>query len=350
MNTNIQKNQIGGVPASEINVGRDENRVELYKVIPRSVPFALGITPSDVCNFKCIYCNQSTEAGIADARVLSWDDFMFLADQIQEMAEAGKDRIKVIRMIGNGEPLLNKRLPEMVAYIKKNNFADRIEVTTNGSLLSHEMSDGLIEAGLTRLLISVQGTTNEAYQRVCNYDLDYDKFVEQIEYFYNRKKECNVFIKTVDIALDGEEDRDRFFKIFCPISDATGVEKIIRACADVDYHEIASGDLAGETRYGTPLTGKLCCDTLFMYMNVHSNGDVDCCGCKYPPLYIGNIYKDSLKELWNGKRHREIMIKHLEGKRKTLPLCADCSSIEGYNGFPEDNIDGHRLEVLKRLQ
>lgn len=40
--------------------GRDANRVPLWEVAPREIPFSLGITPSDVCNFRCNYCNQST--------------------------------------------------------------------------------------------------------------------------------------------------------------------------------------------------------------------------------------------------------------------------------------------------
>ena len=43
------------------------------------------------------------------------------------------------------------------------------------------------------------------------------------------------------------------------------------------------------------------------------------------------------------------MIKHLKGERFDIPLCSECSSIEHYNGFAEDNMDLHREDVLKRL-
>lgn len=317
--------------------------------MPRKIPFALGITPSDICNFRCNYCNQSTEAGIADAKILSWEDFIILANQIEKMINSTEERIKVIRLIGNGEPLINKRLPDMVRYIKEHDFADRIEVTTNGSLLTHQMSDALIDAGLTRLLISVQGVTKDKYKKICGYQIDYDKFLEQIEYFFSCRKNCKLYIKTVDVALENEEEKNIFIKMFSPISDYLSVENIMRACADVDYETVTSKDIDSTTRYGLQLVKKVCCDTLFMYMNIHSNGDVDCCGCKYPPLYIGNAYKEELMSLWNGKKHREIMIKHLMGKRFEIPLCSECSSIEHYNGFEEDNLDLYRNEVLKKL-
>lgn len=330
--------------------GRDTNRVELWKVVPRSVPFALGITSSDICNFKCVYCNQSTAEGIKDARILKWNDFIEITHQIEDLLSSGSDDLKIIRFIGNGEPLVNKRLPEMIAYISEKKYAPRIEVTTNGSLLSHEYSDALIGAGLTRLLISVQGTSTKKYKEICGYNIDMEKFIEQISYFYQHKKQCGLFIKTVDIALDDEEDEKRFYKIYSRISDTISVEKVMEACADVDYSSISEKDLKHVTRYGGKYIEKTCCDTLFMYLNIHSNGDADCCGCKYPPLYIGNIYHTPIKALWNGETHRSIMEKHLLGRRSEIPLCSKCASINSFGAFPEDNLDGHLIEIYERMK
>lgn len=331
------------------NIGRDTNRVELWKVVPRSVPFAIGITPSDICNFRCNYCNQSTKAGIQDAQILKWDDFITITHQIEDLLESGKDDLKIIRLIGNGEPLVNKKLPEMIAYLSEKKYAPRIEVTTNGSLLTHDCSDALIDAGLTRLLISVQGNTTEKYEQVCGYKMDIHKFVDQVSYFYNHKKQCNVYVKTMDIALDGEEDKKLFYDTYRDISDTVCVERVMDACADVDYSIVTDGDIKHVTRYGGEFKKKICCDTLFMFLNIHSNGDADCCGCKYPPLYIGNIYKNPMKELWNGKVHKDIMMKHLEGRRCDIALCSNCASIESYGTFSEDNLDGHLDVILDRI-
>ena len=332
-----------------ISVGRDSKRQLLYKVAPRSVPFSIGITPSDVCNFRCIYCNQSTVAGIKDARILSWEDFLFTMNQIEELIHFGGKPIKIIRLIGNGEPLLNKKLPDMVSYIRDRNISQRIEVTTNGSLLTEDVSNRLIGAGLTRLLISIQGTTKEKYKKICGYDIDYERFVDQIRYFYQNRNKCKLFIKTVDVAIDNETERKDFFDVFSPICDEINIEKIIKACEDVSYEEFAPHDIDETTRYNAPLKRKVCCDTLFMYLNIHSNGDADCCGCKYPPLYVGNIYKNRLREIWNGEIHRHIMKLHLLGKRWEIKECAECHSIEHYNSFPEDSLDEHLDEVLARL-
>ena len=330
--------------------GRNTNRVELWKVVPRSVPFSIGLSPSDICNFRCNYCNQSTEAGIKDAQILKWDNFIILTQQIEEMLEKATDDIKIIRFVGNGEPLVNKKLPEMVGYIKDRKIASRIEVTTNGSLLTHEYSDALIDAGLTRLLVSVQGTTTKKYNEICDYNMDIDKFVDQISYFYRHRKQCHLYVKTMNVALDGEKDEKKFYDTYRDISDTICVENLMNACADVDYSTITSKDVKYATRYGGDFKEKICCDTLFMYLNIHSNGDVDCCGCKYPPLYLGNLYKTPMKDLWNGKVHKSIMMKHLLGHRDDIPICSNCCSIDSFGTFPEDNLDDHLDEIYLRVE
>ncbi|SDI90649.1 4Fe-4S single cluster domain-containing protein [Lachnospiraceae bacterium G41] len=331
------------------NEGRDLNRVELWRVVPRSVPFAIGITSSDICNFRCVYCNQSTIEGIKDAQVLTWDNFILIINQIEDLLKNGKDDLKIIRFIGNGEPLVNKKLPDMIRYISEKKICNRIEVTTNGSLLTNKMSDQLIDAGLTRLLISVQGTSSKKYQDICGFNIDYDRFVDQIKYFYDNKGSCGLFVKTVDIALDNSDDEKKFYDTFKPISDVTCVEKIIDACENVDYSSITNKDISHETRYGGSYNEKKCCDTLFMYLNIHSNGDVDCCGCKYPPLYIGNVYDKPISKIWNGEVHKKIMIEHAKGNRGSIDICKNCKSINSFGSFPEDNLDEHLDEIYNRL-
>ncbi len=330
--------------------GRDLNRVPLHEVVPRPIPFAIGIAPSDICNFKCIYCNQATEKGIADARILDYNDFLVIAKQVEDLVNSSNESLKIIRFIGNGEPLINKDLPKMIKLLSDKNLASRFEVTTNGSLLTHEMSDALIDAGLTRLLVSIQGVTEEKYRDICGYKINFEKFKEQLQYFYLKSRgKCTLFIKTVNVAIDSEEEEKAFFDMFQHICDDICVENIIPSSEGVDFNSMLSEEEFAKTRYGIEFKEKICCDTMFMYMNIHSNGDVDCCGCIYPPLYIGNVYKTPLSNIWNGKKHREYMVKHLTKKRCEIGVCSKCESITRHGGFEEDNLDEYLDEVLERV-
>ena len=105
----------------------------------------------------------------------------------------------------------------------------------------------------------------------------------------------------------------------------------------------------GTTRYQYEYKEKLVCDTLFSLMNVQTNGNVDCCGCKYPPLPIGNIHRTRLKDIWNGEIHRKYMELHLTGNYRDIPTCDGCDSMQ-FNGHPMDILDDHCAELLPKIR
>ncbi|MFH1777346.1 MAG: radical SAM protein [Candidatus Omnitrophota bacterium] len=116
-------------------------------------------------------------------------------------------KYRLVSFMGHGEPLLNKALPGMVKAVHDTQITQRIEIITNASLLTCELSAALIDAGLTNLRISLQGVNADAYRRISNRKLDYEKLLEQIEYYYKHKKQGGVFVKVLDISLGSGEDK-----------------------------------------------------------------------------------------------------------------------------------------------
>ncbi len=80
------------------------------------------------------------------------------------------------------------------------------------------MSDALIAAGLSRLVVSLQGTTQDKYRDVCGADIDFPSFIDNLRYFFNHKGKTHVYFKIVDCALDGKEDEQRFYDVFGDIN------------------------------------------------------------------------------------------------------------------------------------
>ena len=94
------------------------NRTPLETVIPLSTPFVVFVDPSDACNFKCRFCPTSDRALMKLAgrpwKQMSFDLFKKIADDMTEFSE----QVEVLRMYKDGEPLLNKRLADMIKYAK----------------------------------------------------------------------------------------------------------------------------------------------------------------------------------------------------------------------------------------
>ena len=86
--------------------------------------------------------------------------FERVSDQIRAMGG-----IKTLNFCMMGEPLVNAELPQFVSIARQKQIADRVILTSNGSLLGEDAARRLIEAGLDYLRISIYGGNASAHAR-----------------------------------------------------------------------------------------------------------------------------------------------------------------------------------------
>lgn len=322
-----------------------DDRVCLAEVIPLDTPFTLNIFPSNVCNFRCSYCAQSLgveklvqEYGLEQEK-MSLDTIKKVAEQAKKFPH----RLKLISMMGHGEPLCNSDLPEMIRLMKKANIADRIDIITNASLLTKEYSERLIDAGLDVLRVSLQGLSTEAYEKVCGVKLNYDTFIENLTYFYKHKKQCKVYVKTMDVSLkEGEEQK--FYDLFSPISDRMYIDKVKPVYDGVDYSETAK-DLTVD-RYGNKHQKRVVCPQPFYMLSVWANGDVAPCDALYKANPLGNVHTSSLLEMWKSEELKKFCAFLLEGKKEEHEACRRCCAPDDV-AHHSDILDFKREELKK---
>lgn len=320
-------------------------RTELYKQLPIETPFSLHIFPSFFCNFHCNYClhSMSNEELKKKGFTRQFMDFDIYKKAIDD-AQNFNGQIKALIFAGHGEPLMHKDIAEMVAYAKKTDKFERIEIVTNGSLLTTELSDHLIEAGLDRLRISLQGVDEEEYASVSGVKLKYNKFVEQIRYFYEHKVDTQVYIKIIDVAMKNDSEQEVFHKVFDPISDISAIEYAIPFVKEIDYSNI--GTLSEKCKQGHKRSSHICSMPFYMLV-LNPNGDVVPCCSTEPPVILGNIKKQSLTDIWNSK-FRELILKRQLGGVEKIPICQECS-VPAFGLQEGDYLDGHEEELLQKL-
>src|SRR6185436_10747977 len=88
--------------------------------------------------------------------------------------------------------------------------ADYIQTTTNGTSLSPDRDPHVLEAGLAKINISVEGMTEETYLRFTGFKFDFDKFVENIKWIYANKGNCEIVVK-IPAELITDAQREEFF-------------------------------------------------------------------------------------------------------------------------------------------
>lgn len=313
-------------------------RTKLADVLPLDTPFVVQIFPVYACNFKCGYCifplSMEKRGFISDKIVMDLELFKKCVDGFTLFP----NKIKVLRFVGIGEPLLHKNIAEMVAYAVEKDIANTVEILTNGALLTPSMSDKLISAGLSRLVVSLQGTSKEKYLQVCGTDIDFDIFLENLRYFYHSKTSTQVYIKLIDCALDGKKDEDRFYELFGEMCDTMAIEHAVPIHSGVDYDHLLGGGNTSVTQFGLPVSEIKVCPQPFFTMQINPDGKVvPCYSFEYPGI-MGDCNKQSVYEIWNGEDFRQFRRRMLDGVAGVSEACGQCSIIK-YRLFPEDDLN-----------
>ena len=219
--------------------------------------------------------------------------------------------------------MLNKRLPDMIAYAKKQDIADRIVLVTNGSLLKPELNLKLIESGLDDLLISVEGVSAQKYHEIAGVQIDYNRFLSGIRHFYEHKGNCKVYAKLAHTGLD-ESGEAGFHQLYDDISDTAYVEYLTKIYQGVDYSGIV--DDPSINQIGERITKKVdVCFLPFNNLNINAFGKVSPCIFDYKEnIVVGDINKESLVDIWNGKRLNKFRMMHLKRERYKHVDCSIC--------------------------
>ena len=254
--------------------------------------------------------------------------------------------IKVLRLQLGGEPLLNKRFPDMVRYAKEKQPLTEVDTTTNASLLTPDVSDALIDSGLDKLFISLQGMDAGAYKSISEVDIDFDKVLNNVLYFCRNRHNCKVYIKVPDIGINESEER-QFYELFADYADEMFVERIIPTWPDFDISNAKTDDGIGY--YGKPIDTKYInvCPLIFYDMVIDFDGSVIPCSVDWAHLTnLGTVQKRSLHEVWNSHELNELRRLHLRGERHLHPLCGKCVTLQYCN---VDQIDEYADELLNRF-
>lgn len=119
-------------------------------------PMTISVEPTTACNLRCPECPSGLRAFSRPTGNLKENFFKKTIDQLY------KDLIYLIFYF-QGEPYINPKFLEMVKYA--NDRGIYTITSTNGHFLNDENAKKTIESGLDRMIISVDGTTQEVYEQ-----------------------------------------------------------------------------------------------------------------------------------------------------------------------------------------
>ena len=324
-------------------------RTPLYSVLPLDMPYLIQIFPVYGCNFRCEYCIHSldpTERGfLSDKKSMDLELFQKVIEDIK----ASGQKIKMLRFAAIGEPLLHKEIASMVRYAREAEVAESIDIVTNASLLTEELSKELIESGLTRLRISLEGLSGNDYKKHAGVEIDFSKLVENIRYFYQHCKETKIYIKIIDYMVSNPADQERFYRIFAPICHSIAVEHLTPTIEEINYPQFSGGNKNDRPQNGEVLLESQICPQPFYMMQINPDGKVvPCCSMKYPVI-LGDVGKEHVQEVWLGEAYQKFRKNMLHGVSYASNVCRDCK-LYRYDMHKEDRLDEKAKELLKKYE
>ncbi|PIT88146.1 MAG: radical SAM domain-containing protein [Candidatus Magasanikbacteria bacterium CG10_big_fil_rev_8_21_14_0_10_36_32] len=323
---------------------REKDRKNLSELIPLEMPFTLLVEPTNLCTLACKFCPTSDVDLLKKFNrqqgMMDYELFKKIIDDIKTF----NSKLKKLYLYKDGEPLLNPKLIDMIQYAKDMDVAEDIRLTTNGTLLTPEMNRKLVQAGLNLIQISINAVSDEGYNKICNRKVSYKKLVENITDLYNNRGCCQMHIKFLDCNRSVEE-REKFVKDFQKISTSINIETLHGWSAS-DAKDFTLNIEPDTTPDGVAFIPKEVCPFPFFSLAINFNGTVSiCCVDWSHGTVVGDLRKQSLREIWEGKALYDFRVMHLKKQRHYNRACKDCC----YITTASDCIDDDAVVILERL-
>ena len=278
-------------------------------------PLNVDIEVTDACNLKCIMCVHGT-TGVPDTDML---DISFGKQMIDQAAAGG---VQSVKFNWRGEPALHKGLEDLIRYAKSKGILE-VQINTNGIPYTEERIEHIIDAGLDRVIVSMDGTNKETYEHI-RVGAKFEKLMRNIKLFHDirtRKGQAKPFIRIQMVRMqDNHEQVDELQEMWKGIAD------------DIAVKDVTDRGQGGHLNMGDQVSiGRRRCNQPWQRMIVARDGMVyPCCSdwyCTYP---IGDAKKQSLKEIWTGKPMEDLRNLNRAGRLNDTDPCKNCFVTSSY--------------------
>lgn len=273
-------------------------------------PQVVQLETTNACNLHCTNCphkDMRRRIGFMELEV-----YKKVIDGCVEL------EVDDIYLSGMGEPTLHKSLVDMVAYAKTSGVA-KLALYTNATLLTPQLSEGLIEKGLDELYVSVDAATNETYNKM-RPPSKLEVVEENLRNLLKLRIELKSAKPQVTVKFIKKPENAGEIRLF---------KRKWRGLADEIYIGFAhnwGGAIAGGKSEWQGNVRRSPCTMIFRFMNILWDGRMSlCCLDSEGKIRLGGIVGASIKEMWCDGRLQEIRQAHLDGNFDKTPLCNKCS-------------------------
>lgn len=288
---------------------------KLFELKRSKEPHLHQIEPTNCCPYACKMCprdeKMTRKQGVMDTAL-----FKKVIDEVSTYSVEVRE--KEIELFHFGESLMHPDIAVMTGYASSAGLRPTLSI--NPGELNHSLIDELLDNEPYRIIVSLDSMNGEIYRAIRGPAANIEKAVEMTGLLLKRHRETAspaiVTVRMIMMDLNRNEAKD--FKTFW---EGRGAEVELR-----DFFPWSSKQFSalGSFKKYPPF---MPCPFPWQYLVVQYNGDiVPCCRDYNGELALGNVNKNTLKEIWNGEAYGEFRQRMAAG-RSLSKFCRECLSI-----------------------
>ena len=298
----------------------------LKKPVQWGLPFSVAIEPTTACNLRCPECPSGLRSFSRPTGNLKEDFFRKTIDELYK-------EVFYLTFYFQGEPYINPDFLDMVKYAHSKGIYTA--TSTNAHFLNDENARKTIESGLDRLIISIDGTTQETYEayrkagKLSNVIQGTKNILKWKKELKSKKPEI---IFQFLVVKPNEHQIPELYKLAKEI----GIDKVKLKTAQIYDFENGNPLIPESEQYSrykrlSDGTYKIKhqlkneCWKLWHSCVITWDGIVvPCCFDKDAEHKMGDLKEISFKEVWKGSAYRSFRTQILKG-RNQIDICTNCT-------------------------
>jgi radical SAM protein with 4Fe4S-binding SPASM domain len=332
----FQKNDVVNL-LSKLTVNRVWNGIKvlssfyltrlLNKPVQWGLPVSISFEPTTSCNLRCPECPSGLRSFSRPTGMLENDFFRKTIDDIHS-------HLLYLIFYFQGEPYLNPAFLDMVKYASSKKIYTA--TSTNAHYLTDENARKTVESGLDRLIISIDGTSQEVYKQY-RVGGNLDKVMEGAANIIKWRKKLNSKTPFVFFQFLVVKHNEHQIEEIKRIAKEIGVDEVRFKTAQVyDYENDPNGLIPTIDKYSRY---KKKADGTFTPKNKMANRCwklwhanvitwdglvVPCCFDKDALHQLGNLKNQNMSEIWQNDNYKQFRSELLKSRRN-IDICSNCS-------------------------
>lgn len=289
-------------------------------------PISISVEPTTSCNLRCPECPSGLRSFTRPTGMLQQNLFTGVMDQLA-------DTLSYLIFYFQGEPYLNPQFLSMVEYASLKNIYTA--TSTNAHYLKDEVARQTVESGLSRLIISIDGTSQDTYEsyRVGG---DLSKVIEGTENIIKWKRQLKSATPHVIFQFLVVKPNEHQIPEVYRLAKELGVDEVKLKTAQIYDYRNGSTLIPTQDKYsrykqqqdGTwSIKNNLDNHCWKMWHSCVITWDgkvVPCCFDKDAHFVLGNLQEQSFRDIWFGERYNQFRTSLLRS-RSEIEICKNCT-------------------------